>query len=51
MTMVLVFIFTPYINMIYPDACRQCGARINKYGHVQGGRENMNHDFCPIEIC
>jgi hypothetical protein len=31
--------------MIYPDACRQCGARINKYGHVQGGRENMNHDF------
>ena len=37
--------FTPYINMIWPDACRQCGARINKYGHVQGGRENMNHDF------
>ena len=31
--------------MIWPDACRQCGARINKYGHVQGGRENMNHDF------
>ena len=34
--------------MIYPDACRQCGARINKYGHVQGGREHMNHDFVLI---
>ena len=37
--------FTPFINEIHPGACRQCGARINKYGHVQGGRENMNHDF------
>ena len=37
--------FTPYINEIWPNACRQCGARINKYGHVQGGREHMNHDF------
>ena len=31
--------------MIWPDACRQCGARINKYAHVQGGREHMNHDL------
>ena len=37
--------FTPYINMIYPDACRQCGARIGKYEFAQGSRDNLNNDF------
>lgn len=31
--------------MIYPDACRQCGARVGKYEFAQGSRDNLNNDF------
>ncbi len=37
--------FTPYINSIWPDACRQCGARIGKYAYENGGTPNMSNDW------
>ena len=37
--------FTPYINSIWPDACRQCGARIGKYEYEMGGTPNMSNDW------
>ena len=37
--------FTPYINSIWPDACRQCGARIGKYTYENGGTPNMSNDW------
>ena len=37
--------FTPYINSIWPDACRQCGARVGKYEYENGGTPNMSNDW------
>ena len=37
--------FTPYINSIWPDACRQCGARIGKYAYENGQTPNMSNDW------
>ena len=37
--------FTPYINSIWPDACRQCGARIGKYAYANGQTPNMSNDW------
>jgi len=37
--------FTPYINSIWPDACRQCGARIGKYTYENGQTPNMSNDW------
>ena len=37
--------FTPYINSIWPDACRQCGARIGKYPYESGGTPDMSNDW------
>lgn len=36
---------TPKINMLAPDACRQCGARIGKYEVPQGSLNDLSNDF------
>lgn len=42
--------FTPKINAIYPNACRQCGARIQKYAFEKGGTSNMSNDFVLFRL-
>lgn len=39
--------FTPEINELGPNAIRQAGARVNKFGYELGQNTNMNNDF-PI---
>ena len=39
--------FTPAINELEPDACRQCGARIGKFEIEIGATPNLSVDF-PI---
>ena len=42
--------YTPYINEIYPDGCRECGARPGKFSYSQFGRANMDNDFTLIRL-
>ena len=37
--------FTPNINELGPNACRQCGARVGKYEFALGATENLDNDF------
>lgn len=37
--------FTPEINELGPNACRQCGARIGKYEFASGTTQNLDNDF------
>jgi len=37
--------FTPAINELEPDACRQCGARIGKWEYEIGATPNLSNDF------
>lgn len=37
--------FTPAINSLEPDACRQCGARVGKYEIELGSTPNLDNDF------
>ncbi len=37
--------FTPEINELGPNACRQCGARIGKFEIQTGATENLDNDF------
>jgi len=36
---------TPHINMLEPNACRQCGARIGKYKVEMGTLNDVSNDF------
>lgn len=36
---------TPYINMLEPNACRQCGVRIGKYEIPMGTLNDLSNDF------
>lgn len=36
---------TPHINMLEPNACRQCGVRIGKYEIPMGSLNNLSNDF------
>lgn len=38
-------VFTPAINMLEPDACRQCGARIGKWEIELGASANLSNDY------
>ena len=42
--------YTPYINEIFPDGCRQCGARPAKFSYKQFGRPDMSNDFTLIRL-
>ncbi len=42
--------YTPYINEIYPDGCRECGVRPGKFSYSQFGRANMDNDFTLIRL-
>ena len=42
--------YTPYINEIYPDGCRECGARPGKFSYSQFGRASMDNDFTLIRL-
>jgi len=42
--------YTPYINELYPDGCRECGARPGKFSYSQFGRPNMDNDFTLIRL-
>jgi hypothetical protein len=37
--------FTPEINELGPNACRQCGARIGKFEFALGSTNNLSNDF------
>lgn len=37
--------FTPEINELGPNACRQCGARIGKFEFANGATPNLSNDF------
>lgn len=39
--------FTPYINQLFPNAWRQSGARIGKWGFYSGMTSDLDNDF-PI---
>ncbi|MDE0471936.1 MAG: RagB/SusD family nutrient uptake outer membrane protein, partial [Ekhidna sp.] len=39
--------FTPKINELFPNAIRQGGARLSKFGFEDGAQSNMNNDY-PI---
>ena len=42
--------YTPYINEIFPDGCRECGARPGKFSYRQFGRPDMDNDFTLIRL-
>jgi hypothetical protein len=42
--------YTPYINEIFPDGCRQCGARPGKFSYKQFGRPDMDNDFPLVRL-
>ena len=42
--------YTPYINEIYPDGCRQCGVRPGKFSYKQFGRPDMDNDFTLVRL-
>jgi hypothetical protein len=42
--------YTPAINEIYPDGCRECGARPGKFSYSQFGRPDMDNDFTLIRL-
>ncbi len=37
--------FTPEINSLEPNACRQCGVRVGKYEIEPGSTSNLDNDF------
>ena len=37
--------YTPYVNELEPNSCRQCGVRMNKFSFRQYQTENMENDF------
>lgn len=37
--------FTPEINELGPNACRQCGARVGKFEIANGSTPNLSNDF------
>lgn len=38
-------VFTPELNQLEPNACRQCGARIGKWEIELGATSNLSNDF------
>lgn len=40
-------VFTPELNELEPNACRQCGVRVGKFEYEVGGTPDMSNDF-PI---
>jgi len=42
--------YTPYVNEIYPDGCRECGARPGKFSYAQFGRSSMDNDFTLVRL-
>tara|TARA_B100001564_G_scaffold223582_1_gene188470 strand:- start:2954 stop:4573 length:1620 start_codon:yes stop_codon:yes gene_type:complete len=42
--------YTPYINEIFPDGCRECGARPGKFSYRQFGRPDMDNDFTLLRL-
>lgn len=38
-------VFTPVINELEPNACRQCGARIGKWVYELGSTPDLSNDF------
>lgn len=42
--------YTPYVNEIYPDGCRECGARPGKFSYSQFGRPSMDNDFTLVRL-
>ena len=42
--------YTPFINEIYPDGCRECGVRPAKFSYSQFGRSSMDNDFTLIRL-
>ena len=42
--------YTPFINEIYPDGCRECGVRPGKFSYSQFGRSSMDNDFTLIRL-
>ena len=42
--------YTPFINEIYPDGCRECGVRPGKFSYSQFGRASMDNDFTLIRL-
>ncbi len=42
--------YTPYVNEIYPDGCRECGARPAKFSYKQFGKIDMDNDFPIVRL-
>tara|TARA_B100000003_G_C10933960_1_gene372408 strand:+ start:2061 stop:3686 length:1626 start_codon:yes stop_codon:yes gene_type:complete len=45
-----ILVYTPFINEIYPDGCRECGVRPGKFSYSQFGRSSMDNDFTLIRL-
>lgn len=37
--------YTPFINELAPNGCRQCGVRLGKFSHKIGQRNDMDNDY------
>ena len=41
----LSLVYTPYVNELEPNTCRQCGVRMHKFSFRQFQKDNMDNDF------
>lgn len=42
--------YTPKINELAPNSCRECGVRASKFSYKQLGRNNMDNDYPIVRL-